>query len=412
MTAPGTSEFGNGTGAPRVLIATAREWLSGARLALALHSFGCEVSLLSPADHPARLTGVISQWTHFWQMRPFRSFEHALDATAPDSLILADEIVLHYGLLLAGKDNDYGLRLRHLIESTTAGSTALRLARTRFDLLHQARQLQVPVPETEPIPTLEDLPRAAAHLGFPLVLKSDGSAGGQGVRIARSMEEAQDFWDKLHRTPSLPRVLKRGLIDGEWMHLRSWTRRVKSAVSAQQWIAGREATSMAMTHQGRLLASVEFEVVQATESRGPSSVLRVLDDVRLRHAMARIVAHLGINGFCGFDFICEPGTGNPLLIEMNTRPTQVSHLSFGKGKDLVAAYVREVLGKQVEDRPAATNNPFIALFPQELRRDAASSWVRDAWMDVPWDSPALIDFALEAGGKKLSSSLLPARGDT
>lgn len=394
-----------------MLIATAREWLSGARLALALHSFGCEVSLLSPADHPARLTGVISQWTHFWQMRPFRSFERALDVTAPDSLILADEIVLHYGLLLAGKNNDYGLRLRHLIESTTAGSEALRLARTRFELLHQARQLQVPVPETEPIPTPEDLPRAVAHLGFPLVLKSDGSAGGQGVRIARSMEEAEQLWNKLHRTPSLPRVLKRGVVDGEWMHLRGWTRRLKSAVSAQQWIAGREATSMAMTHQGRLLASVEFEVVQTTESRGPSSVLRVLDDARLRHAMARIVAHLGINGFCGFDFICEPGTGNPLLIEMNTRPTQVSHLSFGKGKDLVAAYVREVLGKQVEDRPAATNNPFIALFPQELRRDAASSWVKDAWMDVPWESPALIDFALETGGKKLNSSLLPARGD-
>lgn len=393
---------------PRVLIATARKWLSGARLSLALRDLGCEVTLLSPADHPARLTGAVSQWIRFQQLRPFRSFERALDAAKPDSLILADEVVQHYALLLSGKKNHYGYDLRDLIKTTTAGGTALRLARKRFGLLHHAHALGVAVPATEPVPRLAELPLAAERIHFPMVLKSDGSAGGQGVRVVGSLKEAETAWSRLHSVPSLPRVLKRGMIDGEWMHLRRWMRRLTSNVSAQQWISGPEMTSMAVAHAGKMLASVAFEVVQTTESRGPSSVLRVVENPHIQETMSCLIADLGISGFCGFDFITSPAIDAPLLLEMNTRPTQISHLSLGKDRDLVAAYVREVLGlRDTQDRPAATQNDLIALFPQELHRDANSPWIKEAWMDVPWDSRPLIQYGLQAGTQKLSEDVLP-----
>jgi hypothetical protein len=37
-----------------------------------------------------------------------------------------------------------------------------------------------------------------------------------------------------------------------------------------------------------------------------------------------------------------------------------------------------------------TNEETIALFPQEWNRDPASSLIRSAYHDVPWDSPTLV----------------------
>ena len=109
----------------------------------------------------------------------------------------------------------------------------------------------------------------------------------------------------------------------------------------------------------------------------------------------RIVAALGISGFCGFDFMVDAETGDPLLLEMNTRPTQLAHLSFGAGRDLCAALVRNLLaGNDATDRPNVATADLVALFPQEIRRDSTGSRLGDAFHDVPWAAPQLMQLAV------------------
>jgi hypothetical protein len=154
---------------------------------------------------------------------------------------------------------------------------------------------------------------------------------------------------------------------------------------------------MVAAAHGEVLAAVCFEVVQTRWERGPSTVLRVVDDAGMLRTMRAVVKRLGVSGFCGFDFVVDQATGTPLVIEMNARPTQLVHCPLGPGKDLVAAYVRGVLGMNVADREAVTTKPLIALFPQEVERDPKSPWLAEAYHDVPWNEPKLIERALRDG---------------
>ena len=60
--------------------------------------------------------------------------------------------------------------------------------------------------------------------------------------------------------------------------------------------------------------------------------------------------------------------------------------------------MRAIAGREVGDRAAATGRELIALFPHELQRDPASPVLRDALHDVPWESPALIEYVLRGDG--------------
>ena len=45
------------------------------------------------------------------------------------------------------------------------------------------------VPKTEVITNTNDLRRWIARMGFPTVLKANGTSGGDGVRIVHTLEE-------------------------------------------------------------------------------------------------------------------------------------------------------------------------------------------------------------------------------
>ena len=102
---------------------------------------------------------------------------------------------------------------------------------------------------------------------------------------------------------------------------------------------------MALCHEGEVVAFVCLEVVRTWYMRGSSTVVRLVEDEAMETAMRRVAGFLRVSGFCGFDFVVEGTSGTPLLIEMNPRPTQLAHLALGPGRDLVAAYVREILGR-------------------------------------------------------------------
>ena len=281
-----------------------------------------------------------------------------------------------------------------LAARSLGGAEVLSAAISRITLLSLAQAEGVGVPETVAVNSLDQLPAAAARLGFPLVLKADSTAGGRGVRIANNLEEARAWWRRLHRPLSLPRSVWRWLRLNEWTHFRPWFKRRMRGVTAQRFQRGGERTAMAVAHQGDLKAFVCFEVAQTSKHLGPSTVLRIVDDPVMVAAMRAVLRRLGATGFCGFDFMLSDA-GVPLLIEMNSRPTQLAHLALGLGRDLVAAYVRTVLGRDVHDCASAAQSDLIALYPQELVRDPQSAVLAEAHHDVPWESPALVRYALQ-----------------
>ena len=346
--------------------------------------------------HPAMLTGVVSERFAYHPLNPIASLASAIAQSKPDTIVPVDELaVMHLiELLRSVASSTSGEELIALAARSLGGVDVLSASMSRITLLELAKAEGVAVPETIPVGSKDELEAAATHLGFPLVMKADSTAGGRGVRVANNLAEARGWWSRLHRPLSLPRSVWRCVRLKEWTHFRPWIKRQMRGVTAQRYLRGGERTAMAVANRGELQAFVCFEVAQASKFCGPSTVLRVVDDPAMVAAMRAVLRCIGVTGFCGFDFMLSEA-GEPLLIEMNSRPTQLAHLPLGPGRDLVAAYVRSVLGRETADRASAADGTLIALYPHELMRDPKSQLIADAYHDVPWESPALVRYALQ-----------------
>jgi hypothetical protein len=166
--------------------------------------------------------------------------------------------------------------------------------------------------------------------------------------------------------------------------------RQRRTINAQAFIAGREATSTVLCWQGGVLASLHFEVLHTAYSSGPATVVKLIQNTEMQEAAEKIIGRLNLSGFQGFDFVFDGSTGNPYLIEMNPRVTQAGHLTLGAGRDIPAALYGTLTGELVRPAPILTDNDTIAYFPQEWLRDPASSFLKSAYHDVPWDEPDLV----------------------
>ena len=84
------------------------------------------------------------------------------------------------------------------------------------------------------------------------MLKTDGSWGGRGVAIVREAAELPRAWRRISGPPSLPRALKRTLVNLEAGYLFAWIRRARPVVNAQEFVDGREATVTAACLDGEV----------------------------------------------------------------------------------------------------------------------------------------------------------------
>jgi predicted ATP-grasp superfamily ATP-dependent carboligase len=194
----------------------------------------------------------------------------------------------------------------------------------------------------------------------------------------------------LQAPPMFARMAKRVIVDQDARLVRPALSRKRSTVNAQTFVQGRDATSLIACWKGEVLAALHFEVVQKQYSGGPASVMRVISHPDMCSAAERICRRLELSGFCGFDFVLEDQTGHAHLIEMNSRPTQVGHLTLGPGRDLVAALCAASTGRALQESATITDKNTIALFPQEWVRNPQSPYLETAYHDIPWQEPALV----------------------
>ena len=147
---------------------------------------------------------------------------------------------------------------------------------------------------------------------------------------------------------------------------------------------------MLLCWEGKVLASLHFEVLQKVGAIGHATVVRRIDHAEMSAAAVRVTAKLKLSGFHGLDFMIEAKTRNAYLIEINPRTTQVGHLALGEGCDLPAALYGTLTGNKVQSAGKVTENRTIALFPQEWSRDPESEFLLSAYHDVPWREPAMV----------------------
>ncbi|HEY1615248.1 MAG TPA: ATP-grasp domain-containing protein [Rhizomicrobium sp.] len=373
-----------------VLLLSSVGWPSVARLAGGFAHAGARVEALAPANAAVIRSRYLSHWHPYRALSPLRSVETAIARAAPDLLVCCDDRAVAQVLVLYD-------RLR--AKSSVAADAAVLIERSLGDPLAYARLIGrngfmaeakaegIRVPKTMAVAGKKDLEQAMAELGFPFVLKTDGSWGGEGVVAVHGAQAAHAAFARLSRTPSRLRNLARSLKRRDAHYLLESFSRIAPVVSAQRFVAGRPAASAFAAWQGRIEADIYYDVLVADGTIGPPNVIRRIEDPAMRDASQKVARRFGLSGIHGMDFIRD-ADGVPWLIEINPRVTQGSTLAFGRGADLPSALTAHFV-PEAGMRPAIVKE-LVALFPREWQRNPDSPYLFLAHHDVPWDDPAAL----------------------
>jgi hypothetical protein len=329
---------------------------------------------------------------------------------APQLIIPGDDLAASQLRQLHRRESrkgERGAKLCALIERSLGAPEGFRVLYERASFMKLADEQAIRVPQTRTVADLTQLKHVAAQIGFPLVLKADGSSGGEGVRTVHNDREAESGYRELVAPVRMLRAVKRALMDHDSSLLWPSLLRRRPSVSAQTFVAGREATSTVACWNGVVLAALHFEVIHKRHQQGPATVIRAINHPELSAAVEKMVCCLKLSGIHGFDFMLQNGTDHAYLIEVNPRTTQVGHLRMGPGHDLPAAITAALSGEELRAAKRITNGEIVVLFPQEWMRDPESEYLHSAFHDVPWEEPELFQACVQDGRKQHA---LSARG--
>ena len=333
---------------PSVLIVAAKWWPLSARLAAALHRHGCCVRAVCPAGHPLTHVSGIRRIYRYRRIFSLSCLRRALQEFCPDVVIPCDDGVVAQLHALHELDPS----LRSLIEHSLGPPGSFSVVESRYHFLNTALELGIRVPRTRRVVNAGDLATWHAGTSSAAVLKVDGESGGNGVRISHSLDESLAAWQDLRAPRGFATAWKRLAIDRDPLALWLRRRHREREVTVQEFIPGRPANSMLVCWRGELLSMVSVIVVAAEGLTGAATIVRVIDNERMKQAAELVVSRLGLSGFYGLDFVMEAGTDVPYLIEMNPRCTQLGHIELTGDGCLAGVLSAAIRG---EPRPLVRN---------------------------------------------------------
>jgi carbamoylphosphate synthase large subunit len=375
---------------PRVLLTDTERWATPARLAIALAEAGAEVTVLCPPRHPILKAKGIKRTLNFNGLNPLNSIQAAIESVAPDIVIPGDDRSVHLVHELHARALSEGrTNVATVIARSLGSPESFPVLSSRYEFLNVAREEGLHVPDTYAIREPSDLVRLKTSAAFPLVMKVDGTSAGRGVRIIHTPEGTDQFFQRARTAHATARTIKRLIVNRDRFFLRPWWLGSQPKVIAQSYVRGYPANCGVACWEGRVLAGINAEAVSAVSSTGPASVVRIISHPAMTLAAERIAKRLHLSGFFGLDFVVEEKTGTAYVIEINPRCTPLSHLRLGKGRDVVAALLREVSGQLIEDL-AETKNELIAYYPQAWH--SKSELLQSSFHDIPSSEP---DYAQE-----------------
>ena len=381
-----------GPAAPAVLLADTSKWACSARLAIALSKAGVAVSAICPAfDHPLLKTRAVRRSYSYSALYPAEALAGAIAEVNPDVVIPCDDRAVEHLHELHAKTCAVPsqLRVADLIERSLGPRDSFLASASRQVFLEAAEQAGARVPRTRLLSCADDLTLWAGEQPLPWVLKADGTWGGKGVNIVRSLQDARRSFSKLTRFFGTARAVKRLVVNHDPFWLRPAWRRTKPAVVVQSFVQGRPANCAFLAWHGAIQAGFSVEVVSTAGPTAPATVVRVVDNAEMKRAAELVARRLGLSGFFGLDFVIEDATGDAYLIEMNPRITPLCHLQLGRERDMVRALGEMLSGTTLPSVAPVTQNELIAYFPDALLYQ--SDLLESCYLDVPEGEPELVE---------------------
>ncbi len=318
-----------------------------------------------------------------------QSIDRAVRASHPDLIIPADDASVCLLHDLAARRPEHA----PLVERSLGHPRHYALLRSRRAFLDLAHSLAIPCSATR----LIDSRAAIDAIGctFPTVLKYDGTSGGYGVVLAHNAEELHQGYRMLmrHRLPL--RSLKRLFINADVPSLYRCANLPAEEITHHAYIPGTPANGLFVAKQGEVLAQIQVRVERALSATGASVIVERIHHPAILEAAQKIAAHLQLSGFFGLDFILHAETGEPWLLEINPRATQLCHIPLDPAHNHFAtladaAYTLAADCATPPPLPPQPIHPRLAFFPQALTLPPEDPILASAFLDRPESEPDLV----------------------
>ncbi len=276
--------------------------------------------------------------------------------------------------------------LKALLARSLGDPAHYRTVSCRASLIEAAAAAGLRAPAQRRAHSLAEATAAAGEIGYPLMLKREGTCGGSGVTLVRDEVGLAEAFRAAARRARAKRALR------QLFGFRS--SRDGCPITLQAHVAGALAMRTVACEAGRVLDGISFRAERLDPPvTGSSTVVEPIVHPEMEAAAHRLVAALGCSGFVSLDFILSPD-GGAHLIEMNARPVGSGHLGRRFGHDVYGAWLRRFPGWREDapsDAPEAVHA--VALFPKEMGRDPLSPDLApgaEVSHDVPWDEPRVL----------------------
>ena len=165
---------------PTVLIATTARWFPTTRLAMALAKAGFAVEAVCPRAIPSPGRVQYDRIHTYQALTGLASFANAITVATPDLIIPADDLATRHLHELYRRERDngsLGTQICELIEHSLGAAECFETVYARSAFMQIAQEEGVRGPKTEIITNMHDLAKWIAQMGFPTVLKANGTSG-------------------------------------------------------------------------------------------------------------------------------------------------------------------------------------------------------------------------------------------
>lgn len=296
---------------------------SGSQALKAIKEEGIRTVLINPNIATVQTSEGVADTVYFLPVTPY-FVEKVIEKERPDGILLAfgGQTALNCGVALyqSGVLEKYAVRVLGTPVQAIMDTEDRELFVRRLD------EIGVKTIKSEAVETIEDARRAAAELGYPVIIRAAYALGGLGSGFCDNEEELNVLAEKAFSFS--PQVLVEKSLKG-WKEVEYEV--VRDRYDNCITVCNMENFDPLGIHTGESIVIA------------PSQTLSNTDYHKLRELAIRIIRHIGIVGECNVQYAYDPDSEDYRVIEVNARLSRSSALA-SKATGYPLAFVAAKLG--------------------------------------------------------------------